>query len=545
MNIRIVTLLLLTLPCWLTACQRTTETTPEITEEPVTIEQSVATEQTTAAETAESEGIPSSKPDYSPVITEGYQFVEGMGISSPGAAAFYQMDISKPVELKNEYATAQLVNAVYQDNTVSAKILIKDHSVSVLSKEEIQKIREEQPDHGEAVPFDNSYFCIDQEKQMYGRSAFQELQASISKANNGRGQMGLLRGHGIAEVGFAFHGQNVSHHYEEYLEHGYITSSIEMKRQDARFLMKEPEGIYELSIYGFEEPFRFEFHKVPEYKTLDGIPGIEQQDGFYFLTTGRTYHDMNQKTTKKQGKRLHVFCHIYPKDGYDISPFPAKLSVPIQGKETLLEDMRTGRSISLQSDIFSGMPRWGTATYDYDISDTQDLTSATLVCEGMTLVSDEKSETYLLDIPDTEAALDIQVEFSDAVLSLTKVERREEPAVTETDHEDLLKVPTLYLTTSITPKEENRQLWQIMALCSEDSIRDPKTLYYDVSPYAYAHPDVEPGDFMEIRKIFGFIVPYEDGTEQVPIAFFNPRYQWKNTFAFPVITEEMGGGLPE
>lgn len=79
MNIRIVTLLLLTLPCWLTACQRTTETTPEITEEPVTIEQSVATEQTTAAETAESEGILSSKPDYSPIGERCLSGQHGLG----------------------------------------------------------------------------------------------------------------------------------------------------------------------------------------------------------------------------------------------------------------------------------------------------------------------------------------------------------------------------------------------------------------------------------------------------------------------------------
>lgn len=535
MNIRIVTLLLLTLPCWLTACQPTTETTPEITADSVIIEQ------TTAAETAESEGILSSEPDYSPVIAEGYQFVEGMGISSPGVAAFYQMDISKPVELKNEYATAQLVNAVYQDNTVSAKILIQDHSVTVLSKEEIPEIREEQPDHGEAIPFDNSYFCIDQEKQMYGRSAFQELQASISKANNGRGQMGLLRGHGIAEVGFAFHGQNVSRHYEEYLEHGYVTYSIEMKRQDARFLMKEPEGVYELKLYGFEEPFRFEFHKAPEYKTLDVIPGIEQQDGFYFLATGRTYLDTNRKATKNQGNILRVSCHTYPKEGYDVPPFSAKLSVPIQGKETLLEDMRTGSSISLQSDIFSGMPKWGTASYIYDISDTSDLASTKLICEGMTLVTHEKSKTYMLDIPETEAALDIQVEFSDAVLSLASIERREEPVAIGTYNNEVLKVSTIYLTTLIAPKEESRQLWQLMALCSEDSIKDPQTLYYDISPYAYARPDVEPDDYMKTRKTLGFIVPYEDGAEQIPIAFYNPRYQWKDTVTISVVTEGIGG----
>lgn len=51
---------------------------------------------------------------------------------------------------------------------------------------------------------------------------------------------------------------------------------------------------------------------------------------------------------------------------------------------------------------------------------------------------DEKSETYLLDIPETEAALNIQVEFSDTVLSLTRVERREEPAAIGTDHEDFV-----------------------------------------------------------------------------------------------------------
>lgn len=95
-------------------------------------------------------------------VAEGYQFVRGLGIISPGSPVIYRMTNLNTSEIKNEYGTAQLLNACYQDGRVIVTVLYKDYSVSVLSEEEAQQIQEtereniKKQERGEAVSRDGN-----------------------------------------------------------------------------------------------------------------------------------------------------------------------------------------------------------------------------------------------------------------------------------------------------------------------------------------------------------------------------------------------------
>lgn len=475
------------------------------------------------------ESIPPEK-DYSPVIVEGYQFVEGLGISSPGQPAFYQMDMSFPVEVKNEYASARLVNAVYQDNTVSVHIILKDYSVKRLSDEETRQViekekqDEEKSSRGEAVTPDDSYFCIDRENKIYGRSKFQELQKEISRANNGRGELGLLYGHGIADVGLSFRSGRHEYSAAEYLEDGFCVTTTTLTRTDARFLTKEPEGVYELKLLGFEQPFRFEFSRVPEYGALNEIAGIQEWDGNYTVATGRRVDGL-----------LSVICHTYPKEGYDINLYGAELSFADEDKaEDLSWDITPLVSYVLPAQDFAGIQRRNAVESVYDVNGRPDLTGCRLTCTAASLMTDEESEVLMLPIPEKEETLEEKVVFADGTLSLTKVERTDEQITGRDENGEEVTLPAVYVTVTQKDLPEDRQIRTLVAYCGEEAIQSGSLRErYDIH-YGVIYPKVESDKESGNWKILGYQVPYREGETQVPVVFRSPSYQWEGTWGFPV-----------
>lgn len=456
------------------------------------------------------------EPDYSPVIVDGYQFVEGLGISAPGQPAFYQMDLSSPAEVKNKYASARLVNAVYQDQTVSVRIILKDYSVKKLSDEEAGKVIEKE---------DDGYFCIDSQQQIYGRSEFRDLQRMTGEANDRRGESALIYGHGIADVGFSFN----SGHYENsdaaYLEDGFYATTMTLTRREARFLTKEPEGVYALKLFGFEQPFRFEFSRVPEYNTLSEIPGIYEWDGNYSLVTGR-----------RKDQQMSVMNHIYPKEGYRISLYSEKLSLAGKDREADLNAMTYPlTSYSLPVEYFSGIQSRGVQERVYDVAGWTDITSAKLVCTGISMTTDEASEELILTIPETEETLDEQIVFADGALSLTKIERIDEQITGADENGEEITVPAVYVTVRQDDTADKRQIRSLIALCGKDAIQNgPFHEQYNIR-YGTRYPETESDGRLGRWSILGYKIPYRDGDTQVPVVFQGPSYDWDETFVFPVL----------
>ncbi len=84
-----------------------------------------------------------------PEIAKGYQFVRGLGICAPGSPVIYQMSDLNTPEVKNEYGTAQLLSAFYQDGKVRVSVLFKDYSAYRLSEDEVREIRETEKENQE------------------------------------------------------------------------------------------------------------------------------------------------------------------------------------------------------------------------------------------------------------------------------------------------------------------------------------------------------------------------------------------------------------
>ena len=460
------------------------------------------------------------EPDYSPVIADGYQFVEGLGISEPGQPAFYQMDLSSPAEVKNQYASARLVNAVYQDKTVSVRIILKDYSVKRLSDQEAEKRAEKEED---------GYFWIDREQQIYGHSKFRELQGMIGEANNRRGESALIYGQGIADVGFSFNSGHFENSGAGYLEDGFYATTMTLTRKDARFLTKEPDGVYELKLFGFEQPLRFEFSRVPEYDALSEIPGIQEWDGNYFLTTGR-----------KRDQQMSVMSHMYPKEGYRIGLRSAKFSLTGKDKEAELDGMIYPlTSYLLSAEYFKGIQSNGVQEGVYDAAGWTDITSAKLVCTSISMMSEEASEDLSFPVPETEEALDEQVVFADGSLSLTAIRRIDEQLTGTDENGEDVTVPAVYVTVEQDGAADEPRMRWLLALCGRDAIQNgPFHEEYHIR-YGARYPETERDSGLDRWNISGYKIPYRDGDTQIPVVFQEPYYEWDETIVFPVIINEL------
>lgn len=470
------------------------------------------------------------EPDYSPVIAEGYQFVEGLGIIAPGEPAFYQMDLSSPLEIKNKFASARLVNAVYQDKKVSVHIILKDYTVRRLSQEEEQQViekerqNEERSLRGETVRPDDSYFCIDQEKQIYGRSKFQDLQKQILEANGRRGKPAILYGHGIADVGFSFYSSYYEYSGDAYLDDGFYATIMTLIRDRGNFLMKEPEGVYELKLVGFEEPFRFKFSRVPEYDALNEIPGIQEWDGNYVLATGR-----------RLDQQLSVLCHIYPKDGNKIYLTGTELSMTVEDGEDNPEWLVNPlTSYSMPATSFPGIKNGDVLERTFDVAGRIDIVSPKLICRNISVWSDEESEMLTLPIPERREALEERVAFEKGTLLLTRIEKTEETITGVDEHGEEITVPSVYLTVEQETQEKKHHIRTLVALCGGDAIKNgPLDEQYRFR-YGARYPEMESGGNPGDWNILGYLLPYREGDTEISVVFWEPSYQWEETLVFPV-----------
>lgn len=167
----------------LTACQNAGQPETEVTVDFSALE----------GETAAPEGEKDEE-EEAPVAA-GWQLAPGYGICGPNQPAVYGLspEIGVPVE-KTEGADAELVSAFYQDGYMNVRIKVRDYSVTQIPDEEVnQKLQD-----GNGKPeWDNSYFCLDEEKQIYGRSAF--LNKIREQAEGGKRE--TIQGTGICAAG--------------------------------------------------------------------------------------------------------------------------------------------------------------------------------------------------------------------------------------------------------------------------------------------------------------------------------------------------------
>ena len=222
---------------------------------------------------------------------------------------------------------------MFQDNVISVRVKFKDDTVTLIPDEKVKEILKQEEDNrkkqdqGISVQWDDSYFCIDSEKHIYGRSAFQDRIRAEKKEQKAQGARAVtfdrIKGKGIDGLGFTRQRNSTS--YKDNGKGGFYISQVwENTIGKDRFTLDEPEGVYELWLDGFKDPIKIVFKKAPAYDSLEDIKGMVNHEGFYGMAEGRAEED---------GLRLTTYT--YSQDGYRIGFSRGKLMATLSDGRTV------------------------------------------------------------------------------------------------------------------------------------------------------------------------------------------------------------------
>ena len=396
-----------------------------------------------------------SEPDYTPAIADGYQFVKNLGICKPGHPVIYMMERPETAGITNEYANARLTDVFYQDKMLVIKLVLEDTSISVIPADEVEQLLEkerenqEKQERGEEVNWDNSYFCIDMEKKIYGRSRFWE----VLNDNDPKGSNGLVDGRlfppGLTESGYGFQSQSFNVNYREYEDgwHSIITAELELS--NVPFTKEELGDIFRLRLNGFDTALSFRLQAAKEVRELKELPGWTEAEGMSFLVYGEAGN-----------QELMIFWYPFREDDSLVSPVTAEVSYSTAGlKEENTCRLQFYGGGSNKAGRFDGLNPSGMRQFTCRLPDEQGIRDVKLVLDKLTVTTNEQSGIYPIPIPETAEDLDLSVEFRDGTLHLTKVERMTEEISlgNEADGSEILK-PGIYLTARAEEKTEGMYL---------------------------------------------------------------------------------------
>ena len=147
------------------------------------------------------------------MTADQWQMVPGYGICKRGEPVLYVLDMdASQMKTDEKGVSARLLSAVFQDNVISVRVKFKDDTVTLIPDEKVKEILKQEEenrkkqDQGISVQWDDSYFCIDSEKNIYGRSAFQDRIRAEKKEQKAQGARAVtfdrIKGKGIDGLGF-------------------------------------------------------------------------------------------------------------------------------------------------------------------------------------------------------------------------------------------------------------------------------------------------------------------------------------------------------
>lgn len=495
----------------LTACQNLTGTAPKPVVETST--NAETTDGTDASDSSTPLELQTESPEGSPEIADGYQLAEMLGICTPGNPTIYQMDPSKEAEMENEYGKIRLVHALYQDKLLLIETIMEDHSITLISGNEIADLPKEERER---------YFCIDTEDNLYGRSLLQDM-IDEKEALRGRHlSSGILYPPGITEKGYRFPSTTTNTSYVEDDSGYYAVIKSQLRLRGVPFTQEELEESFTLQMNGFEEPFSIHFEKAKEVSSLSQLDGITKQDDLTFYATGRF-----------DGDELEVCCYGIQKDGHLIMPVSTALALSISDQTDNTSHVLFPDRISSGIDIkhFSGIAPSGARLYRFKIPEGQSVDEAKLIINKISMTTEEKSEVYTIPIPEVSQELDFQITFADSTLYLTKVERMQDGVVTGYDESGgQIWEPGIYLTAHTETSSENYQTGIVYALYADETA---DTESPDHFPKGLIGPETNEKPWYE-SELEGYKIAYESEDEAVEILFWRPFYLRNVELILPV-----------
>lgn len=457
-----------------------------------------------------------------PVMVDQWQMVPGYGICGKGQPAMYVMDSDAGrSRVDGKDVSAQLLSAVYQDNVLSVKVLLKDYSVTIIPEGEVQELlakekeNEEKQNQGKAVEWDNSYICIDSERQIYGRSAYRNSLRENAMFHDRR-----VYGAGIADVGFTFNRTSSSRRFTESGRRPYLSEVSESIISDKQFLIREPEGTYKLFMEGFEEPFELVLERAPVYDSLEEIEGIVGHEGFYGKADGGT---------EKEGFRLWT-C-TYAGDGYSISFRRGKLMYTFSDGKTEEAIPLPGTQTTSDVRELSGIGPRSTQETMYRIPEGALVTEASLQAEQPVITSREFSEVLEIPVPQEDEPLEKMIEFKDCRIYLTGINRLDELYEYGRDAENnpVMK-HMVYIKARAEMKDEDQNLCYVNGVQPGAGEDTPEHPYNRI----YAHMDIRGADQDNTGELAGIRAFYDEGDSVIRLQLSNPVYWWNQEFVLPV-----------
>lgn len=465
------------------------------------------------------------------MTADQWQMVPGYGICKRGEPVLYVLDMdASQMKTDEKGVSARLLSAVFQDNVISVRVKFKDDTVTLIPDEKVKEILKQEEenrkkqDQGISVQWDDSYFCIDSEKHIYGRSAFQDRIRAEKKEQKAQGARTVtfdrIKGKGIDGLGFTRQRNSTS--YKDNGKGGFYISQVwENTIGKDRFTLDEPEGVYELWLDGFKDPIKIVFKKAPAYDSLEDIKGMVNHEGFYGMAEGRAEED---------GLRLTTYT--YSQDGYRIGFSRGKLMATVSDGRTVELVPVLGEQLTTSLDQLSGIQPRSIQETLYRIPEGVVVTEASLHAEKPVVISPEQGSVLEIPITGERQPLDVVVEFRDCRIYLTGISPMDELYEYGTDDNgNPLTRHMVYINARAEMRDADKSLYYVNAVQPEEgqegSSGNPlKTVY--------ALADMAGADKNNAGELAGFKALYEEGESVIRLQLQRPTYGWNQEFVLPV-----------
>ena len=494
---------------------QTEQTTAAVTED-TRIQTTAVLEESTDGQT---ESVSAANQEPHPQAVPGVQLADPYGIFIKGQAPVYLLK-DKPPAIETEGAKAWLESAIYFGGNLHFVVKIEDYSITVIPEDEVAELLEKQKENENLQ--DWSYFPIDAEQGIYGRSAFEDRWGfpKTEERKPGVRFINSIEGAGISGGSF-----NVDHfgsgarYYKEYLDKGYVTSYHWYRTDKQKMELFEPTGEYRIYIPGFADGFTMEFVKASAYEGVEDIPGMSLVNGLGIMATG-----------EKTEEGLKVTYHTWTEGRYTMQlgiPGPSEPSLicrTAEGEEkgTYLKSVLRNSQIGVGGEILKVLGGLTQNALLYKLPDGFEQGEFDLKFHRLQLNSREITEWIKIPVPEEKISVDKTLEFKDCIIRVISAEKLKEPRVYSQNEqgEDILR-PAIYLEVEVIMKDDSLLLREVIAAQEEQDPRNPQMQPFAYATYTNGH----------LKGVYAF---YEEGEDEIQLRFESPSYKWLETLIVPV-----------
>lgn len=469
-------------------------------------------------------------------LVDGYQLIRDYGLCGPGNKTVYQMPYSGRPTVEEDGVRATLSAVVYLDGEWRFQVALEDHTAKLVTPEEAEEIKalgEENrklQEEGKTPHWDESYFTVDEEQSVYGRSAYEQRIDSEGKAGQQWEFKLRVTGSGIPEAGYSVNGGTTGNDYAKVPEGGPALKFTEVRINKKVLSTGQPEGTYALHIPGIKKPLEFTLEPAQVYESPEQLPGVREMADQWIWAEGELDDEM-----------VKVSVFSWPKD--------ESRSYRTWIREMSLEASRGGgaQAESAKKAGAAGLCRFlpGAAMQrdgepltelggrqpvfygGFALPDAPDEASYTFTITDPLVNSMEDSQLIRLPVSEEPQTSDQEIHFAESTIRLTEYERLKDPVLFGyiDEKEDLRPV------VSVKTETENRKPgWELIGIAGHTPGDEPYTL--GIMPkYTFDEKAMRPSG------VEGFQVYCEEGDQEVEVYLQNPQYVVYGEFTLPVVME--------